>query len=278
MTQLTELVQYVLHGKRQSRLDDSWILTDEIDYVGVDQVFPIYPEQPFFLEEMNKRKLQGANVLEIGLGSGVLSIGALKAGARQVTALEINPRAKLFAGFNALLNGVEGGLHITDGDIDDIWSPVSEKMFDYIISNPPFVPTLPNAKNYLHSSGGGVLGMDFVEKILRQLDHHLTPQGHAQIVTSAPGDDKLPTVLIQLADSLLIGSTELVIDPLTFPFELLQRYLPEGFPADKINRQLREQGITHHYLCVLHYEKGAKSITTRLSDPHPAWDMPLTNS
>ena len=36
--------------------------------------------------------MQGAQALEIGLGSGALSIGALKAGAKRVTALEINPR------------------------------------------------------------------------------------------------------------------------------------------------------------------------------------------
>ena len=49
-------------------------------------------------------KINGAEVLEIGVGSGVLSIGAIKAGAKRVTALEINPRTKIFARFNVMLN------------------------------------------------------------------------------------------------------------------------------------------------------------------------------
>ncbi|MEK8015494.1 MAG: methyltransferase [Candidatus Parabeggiatoa sp.] len=281
MTEFNLLIQDVLPGKRLSQVHDLVVITDEIDYPGVDQVFPMYPEQPFFLDELVKPKIQAANVLEIGLGSGVLSIGALKAGAKQVTALEINPRAKIFAGFNALLNGVEDALHITDGDIENIWAPVMGKTFDYIISNPPFMPTPPDSNHYLHSGGGGILGLDFVEKIFSRLDEHLAPNGHAQIVTAAPGDNQLPTTLLELANTYLTGSTLIKIDPLAFSFKVLKHHLPEGFSAEKIaevNQQLQEKGISHQYLCVIHYAKGEKSITTLFSEPHPAWDMPLRSA
>lgn len=280
MTEFNVLMHNLLIGKRLSRVHDLLVLTDEIDYPGIDQVFPMYPEQSFFLDELVRSKLQAAHVLEIGLGSGVLSIGALKAGAKEVTALEINPRAKIFAGFNALLNGVGDGLHIIDGDTDNIWAPVKGRTFDYIIANPPFMPTPPDANHYLHSGGGGMLGLDFVEKIFGQLDEHLAPHGHAQIVTAAPGDDKVPTTLLELANAYLTGSTLVKIDPLAFPFEVLKHHLPDGVSVKKIggiNRQLQEEGNSHQYLCVIHYENAGKSITTRLSDPHPAWDMPLTN-
>ena len=124
MTDFGHLLHHVAKGKRLSQVQDLWILTDPVEYPGIDQVFPMYPEQPFFLDEWDKTKLQGAHVLEIGLGSGVLSIGALRAGAKQVTALEINPPAKLFAGFNARVNGVSEGLCILDGDREDLWAPV----------------------------------------------------------------------------------------------------------------------------------------------------------
>ena len=71
---------------------------DRLDYLAIDQVIPLFPEQQFFLDELQHEKIQEANVLEIGLGSGVLSIGAARAGAKHVTALEINPRAKNLAG------------------------------------------------------------------------------------------------------------------------------------------------------------------------------------
>jgi release factor glutamine methyltransferase len=272
------LLSHVAAGKRLSQVHDLWILTDPVDYPGVDQVFPMYPEQPFFLDEWDKAKLQGAEVLEIGLGSGVLSIGALKAGAKHVTALEINPRAKLFAGFNTLLNGISDGLRIIDGNIDDIWAPVKGTTFDYIISNPPFMPSLPDSNHYFHSGGGGILGMDFLANIFRHLDEHLAPGGHAQFVTAAPGDDSLPTALLALVDQHLSGCTRVKIDPLAIPFDVLTHHLPEGFPGAKIEattQQLQAQGITHEYLCLIHYAKGEKTVGTELTEPHPAWDLPL---
>lgn len=278
MTDFASLLSHVATGKRLSQVHDLWILTDAIDYPGVDQVFPMYPEQPFFLDEWDKTKLNGAHVLEIGLGSGVLSIGALRAGAKQVTALEINPRAKLFAGFNTLLNGVSDGLQIVDGNKDDLWAPVKGKRFDYIISTPPFMPSPPDSSHYFHSGGGGILGMDFLANIFRQLDDHLAPGGHAQFVTAAPGDGNLPTALLELVDHYLSGRTRVKIDPLAISFEVLTHHLPEGFPAASLeatNQQLQAQGITHQYLCLIHYAKGEKSVSTELSEPHPAWDLPL---
>ena len=281
MTDFGHLLHHVAKGKRLSQVQDLWILSDPVEYPGIDQVFPMYPEQVFFLAELDRVKLPGAHVLEIGLGSGVLSIGALKAGAARSTALEINPRAKLFAGFNALVNGVSEGLCILDGDQEDLWAPVRGQKFDMIISNPPFMPTPDDSRHYYHSGGGGLLGMDFLETIFRQLDEHLKPSGRAQIVTAAPGDDQLPTALLALAERHLSGSTQVRIDPLALPFEVLTHHLPEGFPLatiETMNGQLREQGITHQYLCVIHYAKGEKSLHCERSAPHPAWDLPLEPS
>lgn len=273
------LTQELLQDRLLSRVHDILVLTDKVDYPAIDQVFPMYPEQPFFLDEMVREDMQGANVLEIGLGSGILSIGALKAGAKQVTALEINPRAKLAAGFNAILNGVSSGLQIVEGDTHRIWSPVKGQTFDYIMSNPPFMPSPPNSEHYFHSGGGGLLGMDFVDKILSQLDEHLVVGGRAQIVTAAPGDDQLPTALMSLMATHLSGTAELVIDPIRLSFEVLQHHLPDSVTDSAmaaVSRELQYQGITHQYLCVMHYRKdGGKSISTRFCDPHPAWDMPL---
>lgn len=253
-------ISKALTGNILSQVHDLRILTDAVNYPGIDQVFPMYPEQPFFLDELKKEKIRAAHVLEIELGSGVLSIGALKSGADKVTALEINPRAKLYAGFHALMNGVHAGLSIVDGNRQDLWAPVRGQNFDYIMSNPPFMPTPEGAEHYFHSGGGGILGLDFLENIFRELDDHLKPSGHAQIVTTAPGDNQLP------------------IDPQRIDFKLLAQHLPTTLARqdiDQINEQLIAQGITHQYLCVIHYDKGEHEVKTRFCNPHPAWDMPL---
>jgi len=279
MNDFNTLTQNLLEGRLLSQVNGISVLTDEVEYPGVDQVFPMYPEQPFFLDELVTEDIKGAQALEIGMGSGVLSIGALKAGAAQVTALEINPRAKVFAGFNAVLNGVSDGLRILEGNVDSLWAPVEGEVFDYIMSNPPFMPSPPNSEHYYHSGGGGILGMDFMENIFRELDDHLAPGGRAQIVTCAPGNDALPTALIDLIETHLSGSAELVIDPIRYSFDVLKHHLPDSVADESmeaVSKELQDKGITHEYLCVMHYVKdGEKSVATRFCEPHEAWDEPL---
>lgn len=56
-------------------------------------------------------------MLDVGTGSGILAIAALKLGAATVTACDIDSTAVRVAAENAALNGVEGKIHILCGDL-----------------------------------------------------------------------------------------------------------------------------------------------------------------
>ena len=99
-----------------------------------------------------------------------------------------------------------------------------------IISNPPSMPAPDESRHDVQSGGAGLLGIDGLETIVRELDTHLTPMGQAQIVTAAPGDDQSPTALLALAERHLNGNTRLQFDPLAMPFEMLPQLLPKTFP------------------------------------------------
>src|SRR3989344_90665 len=264
---------------RLSVIQSMQILTDRIEYDKPDQVFPMHPEQCFYIDELNRQKIRGASALEIGLGSGVLSIAAAKAGARKVTALEINPRAKNFAGYNIVQNGVEDKIEIRDGN-EDIFKPVKGEKFDYIISNPPFEPTPPGIEYFMHSAGG-IYGLDFVEKLLKGVDKHLTEKGHAQIVTFAPGDDESPSMLIDLINKYLPGSTQLKVNPISMRYDdFVDRFVQiekaTQEQVDEMKGQAEADGITHLYLFMIHYERGQKSITIEPSEKvYQNWDLPL---
>jgi SAM-dependent methyltransferase len=74
--------------------------------------------------------------LDLGTGSGVLSLGASKF-SDTVVATDLNRRAVACAKFNAKLNGVEN-IEVLAGD----WfAPVENRRFDLILSNPPFFIT-----------------------------------------------------------------------------------------------------------------------------------------
>jgi ribosomal protein L11 methyltransferase len=59
------------------------------------------------------RWLADADVIDYGCGSGILAIAALLLGARQATAMDIDPQALLATGQNAERNGVLDRVHVT---------------------------------------------------------------------------------------------------------------------------------------------------------------------
>jgi methylase of polypeptide subunit release factors len=277
---LSKRIEDILKGKKLSKIDELDIVTDMPQYQGCEQVFPLHPENQYYLDEIIEEKIKGADVLEIGLGSGVLSIGAVKKGAKKVTALEINPRAKNYAGFNILVNNVEDFIEIRDGNEKEVFKPVEGMKFNYIISNPPFEPTSPNIKYYLHSSGG-IYGLDFVEKIFKDLDKHLRDNGHAQIVSFAPGNEKEPFMLVALVKKYLNGQTTIKVNPISMRFDdFVDRFIEIGQATEEqvseMKKQATQNGITHLYLCMVHYEKGENSLKIEPSKRvYEKWDLPL---
>ena len=61
----------------------------------------------------------GERVLDIGTGSGILAIAALKLGAAGAEGVDIDPMCVRTAGENAQLNGVDGKLKVLVGDLSD---------------------------------------------------------------------------------------------------------------------------------------------------------------
>ncbi len=84
-------------------------------------------------------------VLDIGCGSGILSLVCAKLGAEHVMGLDINPAALAAARHNARLNGEDNTIIIADSPLADI-----KLQFDLLVANiSPFVllgliPALPH--------------------------------------------------------------------------------------------------------------------------------------
>jgi ribosomal protein L11 methyltransferase len=75
--------------------------------------------------------IKGARVLDLGSGTGILAIAALKLGAAHTTCVDIEPEAVETATTNCKLNGFEDRVtHIT-GTLDAI----TEKGFDLVLAN-----------------------------------------------------------------------------------------------------------------------------------------------
>jgi len=84
------------------------------------------------LEEMEGLPgVAGADVLDLGCGTGVLTIAAAKLGARRVVAVDPSPEAVEVTRTSVRLNGVESLVRIVNGEV----GAVRGETFDLVLAN-----------------------------------------------------------------------------------------------------------------------------------------------
>ena len=110
------------------------------------------------LEALDERVKGGERVLDIGTGSGILAIAALKLGAASAEGVDIDPVAVRTAGENAALNGVADKLTVLVGDLSDKASGKYDIITANIVANAimslaPAVPGLMADNGVFEASG-----------------------------------------------------------------------------------------------------------------------------
>jgi SAM-dependent methyltransferase len=125
-----------------------------------------------------------ARALNVGCGAGAVALW-LSRYAERVVAADINPRALDFVRINAALNG---NVETREGDL---FEPVSGDRFDFIASQPPYVPAAANAPGatYLYA---GPIGDELVTAIFAEIPKRLEPQGRAIVVFERSRRDGFP--------------------------------------------------------------------------------------
>ncbi|MEI6424769.1 MAG: 50S ribosomal protein L11 methyltransferase [Lentisphaerota bacterium] len=121
-------------------------------------------EKIYFHEGIFARELKEipAAVLDVGTGSGILSIAVAKFGTLKVTAIDIDPEAVLAAAENILLNGVGTSLQLSGTPLSLV-----EGRFDLVVANilaEALVVMAPELLKRVNQSGFLILSGILTEK------------------------------------------------------------------------------------------------------------------
>jgi release factor glutamine methyltransferase len=166
----------------------------------------------FFAAFIGRLDLSGKRVVDVGTGSGILALAAARAGAAQVTAVDINPNAALTAAENARANGYGDRLMGVCSNLLSALAPVA--LFDVIIASPPSFPGEPRdiADRAWHA---GPNYRDVVP-LFDQARERLAPDGRVYFLVSSDSDLDLFGALIARArfQARLVAERSIVIESL----------------------------------------------------------------
>ena len=108
------------------------------------------------LELLEKVIKGGEKAIDLGTGSGILAISAIKLGAGNVTAIDIDEKSVEVAKENANINGVGDKIKVICGNL---LTGVNDK-YDVIICNiltKIILPLIPSIKDYINPDGSLIL-------------------------------------------------------------------------------------------------------------------------
>lgn len=121
------------------------------------------------------------SVLEIGCGSGIISIHLAKKG-NNVTSIDINPKAVKATKFNAKKNQVH--LEVLESNM---FQKVKGRKFDSIVCNPPYLPPTEeyNDPELALAVEGGPTGSEFTIEFLSKAKDYLKTGGNIYLIVSS---------------------------------------------------------------------------------------------
>lgn len=146
-----------------------------LDMAEDPEVYPPSEDSILLTESLDIRI--GEKVLEIGTGSGIVSIQCALNGA-DVVCGDINPRAVALARRNAAANGVDIDVRETD-----VYSNI-EGRFDTIVFNLPYLP-VEDEGELAKAWSGGPDGLGPLPRLLEGAPEHLLPDGRVVVVVSS---------------------------------------------------------------------------------------------
>ncbi|MFH1224281.1 MAG: HemK2/MTQ2 family protein methyltransferase [Candidatus Diapherotrites archaeon] len=139
-------------------------------------------EDSFLLAEAvcaEKRAASAKLALDLGTGSGIQAINLALLGAGKVVAADINGCALRDARANAERFGISRRVSAVHSDM---FSSLRGTKFDFIVFNPPYVPS---GEPELRDVDGGKRGREALDRFLSRFGKHLNTEGVCYFMQSS---------------------------------------------------------------------------------------------
>lgn len=153
------------------------------------------------------RAMNAPRILDLGTGSGCIAITtAVHLPTADVTAVDISPEALQVAGGNAEQHKVSERVHFRQGDL---YAPLSpEEQFDFIVSNPPYIPQSEMAELMADvrkhepalALDGGAEGLEVITRLVGGASSRITPGGWILLEIDPPQSAAVQQMLSQSSD------------------------------------------------------------------------------
>lgn len=135
------------------------------------------------IEELEDVITSETSVLDIGCGSGILSIISLLLGAREAYALDIDPACEHVAYENAELNGIDRAkYHVYSGDITSdkaLFDTLNERKYEVIVANivaDVIIAIAPTVKKLIKENGVFVCS-GIIQDRIKDVENALISEG-----------------------------------------------------------------------------------------------------
>jgi release factor glutamine methyltransferase len=140
-------VRYAALLERRFQGEPIQYITGKTEFYGLPfrvtrEVLIPRPETEFTVEKVLSlaARFTAPRMVDVGTGSGAIAVTlAHELPGAQMTALELSASALNVARENAEMNGVSRCIRFLHGDL---LAPVAGEQFDFVISNPPYIPAI----------------------------------------------------------------------------------------------------------------------------------------
>ncbi len=152
---------------------------------------------------------------DVCTGSGAIVLALLKhLPHATAVATDLSEEALAVARQNAADLGLADRVEFRQGDL---YAPLGEERFDYLLSNPPYISdaewadVLPNVKEYEppHALRSGRDGLDHLRPLIARASHHLLPQTSGGTSGDVSGGEGGSQALFEIAASQAGAVTQL---------------------------------------------------------------------